>query len=65
MNGHLKKARLLLDRGADIEHHNSVGETALCLARGKGHFEMAHSLLDRGPTCTREQQWKDSPRLCT
>ena len=41
-------ARLLLDRGADIEGQNNLGWTPLCQACSAGHEVVAKLLLDRG-----------------
>ncbi|RYP70906.1 hypothetical protein DL771_005156 [Monosporascus sp. 5C6A] len=48
--GHEAVARLLLDRGADVnaEDVNVDGETALILAAKQGHEAVARLLLDRG-----------------
>ena len=44
--GSLEKARLLLNRGADIEIRNGTGETPLIIAATYGNAEMVHFLLD-------------------
>jgi ankyrin repeat protein len=42
--------RLLLDKGADVDAHNSAGCTPLSIAARKGSIEFCRLLLDRGAT---------------
>ena len=44
--GHVDAARLLLDKGADIDRVNKRGETPLYAACSKGHVDAARLLLD-------------------
>lgn len=46
--GHFQEAAVLLDRGALLEAHDDLGQTALHLASNRGHVETARLLLDRG-----------------
>ncbi|MFH0822938.1 MAG: ankyrin repeat domain-containing protein, partial [Pseudomonadota bacterium] len=46
--GCLDEVTRLLDRGADIEHENEKGWTALMRAAGNGHGPVVTLLLDRG-----------------
>ena len=46
--GHLEIARLLLDKGADVNRTNSEGVTLLHYVADKGNLEMATMLLDYG-----------------
>ena len=41
-------AKLLLDKGADVNRVDMHGKTLLTNAAGKGHFEMVKLLLDKG-----------------
>ena len=47
-NGRLKMARFLLDRGADIQAKNDIGESPLHLAAQNNARDTAALLLDRG-----------------
>lgn len=46
--GHVAPARLLLDRGADVNLEDSEGETALFVACENGRVDVVRLLLDRG-----------------
>ena len=50
--GHIEIARLLLDRGADVNYNDDTGYTALKLAAEEGHLEMVRLLLDAGADMT-------------
>lgn len=47
-NGHLEKAQLLLDQGADSDANDWTYETALNRASQNGNIEVARLHLDRG-----------------
>ena len=47
-NGHLDAARLLLERGAEVDQTRKDGATSLYIACEKGHVEAARLLLDNG-----------------
>ena len=47
-SGHLEIVRLLLGRGADINHTGGLFGTALCAAAYSGHLEVVRLLLGRG-----------------
>ena len=46
--GHIEIARLLLDRGADVNDSHSAGETALSEAAKAGQTELVRLLISRG-----------------
>ncbi len=46
--GHLEVARLLLERGADVNAKNKHGFTPLHFAAGIGHTDVAKLLLEHG-----------------
>ncbi len=48
--GHTVVARILLDRGANINAKNDDGETALMIAADEGHTVIAQLLRDAGAT---------------
>lgn len=39
-------AALLIDRGADVDHHDQIGRCSLAIAAGGGRYEMTKLLLD-------------------
>ena len=47
-HGHVDAARLLLDKGAEVDRANENGLTPLMLACYKGHVELARLVLDKG-----------------
>ena len=46
--GHLSIAKMLVDRGADMEVKDINGNTALMYASLKGHLDIAKMLVDHG-----------------
>ena len=46
-NGHVDVARLLLDKGADVNRANKNGWTPLSIACSKGHVDAVRLLLDK------------------
>ena len=46
MRGYLEVAKCLIDRGADVNKANDVGETPLYQASMNGHLEVVRALLD-------------------
>ena len=46
-NGHTKVVKILLARGADVDHRNAQGCTPLNLAVRKGHKEAVELLLSK------------------
>ena len=47
-NGHAQVAKLLLDKGANVNVRDIGGETALICASRHGHVEIVRMLLDKG-----------------
>ena len=47
-NGHLDATKVLLDRGADIEHRSNDAKTPLLWAAMWGHLEVVQLLVERG-----------------
>lgn len=48
--GHADVAKLLLDRGADINAKDNKGQTALKQAKEKGHIDVVNLLRQHGAT---------------
>jgi uncharacterized protein len=48
MNNHFDVARLLLDRGANVDFRDDFGWTALIEASCGSHVDVIQLLLDRG-----------------
>ena len=48
IGGHLELAKLLIDKGADVNARDKGGRTALMEAALEGHFELAKLLIDKG-----------------
>ena len=48
IEGNRAVAELLLERGADVNSANNVGETALSLAAHNGHVSLVRLLKDSG-----------------
>ncbi|KAI5849386.1 ankyrin repeat-containing domain protein [Morchella snyderi] len=46
--GHVDMAKLLLEKGADVDAMSDYGQTALHAAAGGGHVDMAKLLLEKG-----------------
>ena len=51
-NGHVDAARLLLDKGAEVDRANQNGTTPLYVACQQGHVDLARLLLDKARTST-------------
>mgnify|MGYP003122497466 CR=1 FL=1 len=47
-SGNLKKVKECLNNGADIDHKNINGETALMWASWRGHLEVGEFLIENG-----------------
>lgn len=47
-NGNLKKVKLLIQNGADINAKDNIGRTALIYAARVGHLKVAKLLIDKG-----------------
>ena len=47
-NGDWSKVKLLLEGGADVNQANSMGQTALDLARARGDKQLINLLLSHG-----------------
>ena len=46
--GHADVAKLLLDKGADVNAKTGKGKTALMMAAENGHADIVHALLGKG-----------------
>lgn len=60
--GHLEVARTLLDRGADIEGEDDLGDRALMRAAAAGRADLASLLLERGADLD-ARNWADVSAL--
>ncbi|XP_076809799.1 uncharacterized protein LOC143452640 isoform X1 [Clavelina lepadiformis] len=49
--GHLDIVKLLIQKGAEVNHRCKLGESALFLAARKGHLKVTQCLLDAGAQC--------------
>jgi ankyrin repeat protein len=61
MAGHMDIAKVLLERGANVNSESPYGETPLFMAAGHGHEEMAVLLLGAGADVRRRRD----PTCCT
>jgi ankyrin repeat protein len=62
-SGSLECARVLLERGADIEAHDEAGHTALIHALGAGHAGLAAVLINAGALLDYRFTPKDTPEI--
>jgi ankyrin repeat protein len=60
-NGHVKVARFLLERGADVAAQNKDGGTPLHLASLYGEVEVAGMLIERGAELTAQNKNGETP----
>lgn len=59
--GHEEVVRVLLEQGADVEHHNENGHTPLMEAASGGHVGVAKILLAHGAGInTHSNEFKES-----
>ncbi|CAI7670225.1 unnamed protein product [Penicillium pancosmium] len=49
-NGHIHVAKFLINHGADVSAHNSLGYTALYMAAEIGSLKLVQLLLGNGAT---------------
>merc|ERR1712230_54765 len=63
MGGHVDAARLLLDKGADVDQSRN-GVTLLFLACQNGHVDVAQLLLERSAEVDRAQENGTTRRRC-
>ena len=59
--GHVKVARFLLERDADVTAKNTDMETPLHLASQEGHVEVASMLIERGADVTAQNKDGETP----
>ena len=65
LGGHRDVARVLLDRGAEINRKShDYGLTALHLASESGNVSVVRLLLDRGASIHLQDSYGDSPFIC-
>ena len=60
-NGHVDAARLLLDKGVDINRADKYGATPLLAACSKGHVDAVRLLLDEGAEVDRSTEGGQTP----
>ena len=48
LQGHVEVARVLLDKGADVNAHGGMYDNALSAATWEGHANIVKLLLDQG-----------------
>jgi ankyrin repeat protein len=46
--GHLNVVKLLIEEGADVNARDDAGLTALMIALGRGHTDVAQFLIEAG-----------------
>jgi len=61
--GHVEVARLLMDRGAEVDKKSQGGSTPLKAAAQMGHVEVARLLLDRGANHMAKNQYGSTPLM--
>lgn len=57
MNGHTEIAKLLIDKGADVNFQANNGNTALMLAAQAGHADIAKLLIEKGANVNAKTMW--------
>jgi hypothetical protein len=65
LDGLLDLLQMLLDRGADIDHQNKIGDTPVLRAAWVGHYEVVKLLLDRGADVHHQNNNGDTLLLAT
>jgi ankyrin repeat protein len=60
-NGRSEIVRLLVERGANLDHQSNNGATPLCMASQQGHLETARLLLDNGAIIDRQNHEGGTP----
>lgn len=58
-NGHEDVARLLIERGADLDALSTNGSTPLMMAAREGHITLARMLVERGANTRIVNDWGD------
>ena len=59
--GHVEAARLLLEKGADVNRPTEKGWTPLFIACWKGHVDAARLLLEKGADVDRADEERRTP----
>jgi hypothetical protein len=59
--GHVKTARILIERGADMAAQNKDGETSLHLASQNGHVEATRMLIEHGADMAAQSKNGNTP----
>ena len=59
-HGHREIVQALIDTGADVNHQNQFGDTALIWAAHKGHLEIVQTLIDAGADVNHQNIYGDT-----